>query len=253
MKSLFRRLLPWKLYRRLARLYAYMLTTPEGPRLIASLMFGRGTTVHHFKSLLYPFAFRLTEEDKHVVFGNLVRKEVLAGPLPAEARFIVDAGGYIGDSAALLLSRYPSAACLVLEPGLAHALAAQNLAPYEGRAILRKAALMRERGNFRIDEADTGSRLVADSAGTTEVMTMADVLSLSPHGRIDILKIDIEGAELDLFSGPCPWLASVRCVTIELHGEVARREVTRVLIAAGFFISIHGGVTVAVKPDTIKA
>jgi FkbM family methyltransferase len=241
------------LYRRLARLYAYLLAAPEGPRLIASLVFGDGTAVHHFKSLLHPFAFRLTDEDKHVVFGNLIRNEVLAGPLPAEARFIVDAGGYIGDSAALLLSRYPAATCLVLEPGLAHAWAARNLAPYEGRAILRKAALMRESGSFRIDEADTGSRLVADSAGSTEVMTMADILRLSPVGIIDILKIDIEGAELDLFSGPCPWLASVRCVTIELHGEVAKREVSRALISAGFIISTHGCLTVAVRPKATKA
>jgi FkbM family methyltransferase len=252
MKSFVRSLLPVWLYRRLARLYAYLRAAPEGPRLIASLVFGKGIAVHHFKSLLHPFTFRLTDEDKHVVFGNLIRKEVLAGPLPVEACFIVDAGGYIGDSAALLLSRYPAATCLVLEPGVAHVLAAQNLAPYDGRAILRKAALMRENGSFRIDEADTGSRLVADPAGSTEVMTMADVLGLSPSGTIDILKIDIEGAEADLFSGPCPWLASVRCVTIELHGEVARRDVSRVLISAGFITSTHGCLTVAVKPDIIK-
>jgi FkbM family methyltransferase len=235
------------LYRRLARLYAYMLAAGEGFGLIGVLMFGRGTVSHHFKTLLHPFSFRLTDEDKHVVFGNLIKGEVLAGPLPADARFIVDAGGYIGDSAAMLLSRYPEATCLVLEPGLAYELAQKNLAAYGPRAILRKAALMGSDGSCRVIEADTGTRVVSDPSGAVEAMLMADILRLSPHGFIDILKIDIEGAEADLFSEPCTWLASVRCVTIELHGETVTRHVTDVLKRAGFDISVHGCLTVAVR------
>lgn len=247
MKSFVRSILPFAFYRWLARIYAYVLTTREGLGLVWVLAFGQGTAVHHFKSVLFPFVFRLTEEDKHVVFGNLIRGQVLAGPLPSSARFIVDAGGYIGDSAALLLSRYPEATCLVLEPGLAYDWASRNLAAYGQRAILRQAALMGSSGNFRVIEADTGSRVVSDAAGTVASITMDEVIKLSPHGFVDILKVDIEGAEAELFSGPCPWLAAVRCVTIELHGEAITRQVTDVLLAAGFDISVHGCLTVAIR------
>ena len=249
MKRYVRALLPMWLYRRLARLYAYALAWREGPAFLWTMACGAGERTHRFRSLEQPFTFRLTAEDKHVVFGNLIKGEVLEGPLPADARFIVDAGGYIGDSAALFLSRYPRATCLVLEPGQAHAWAARNLAPYGARAILRRAALMGAAGAFRVTEAETGSQVVPATVGEVAVVTMPEVLGLSPTGRIDLLKIDIEGAEVELFKGPCAWLAAVDCLTIELHGEAAYAEIPPKLAAAGFALSRHGSLTVAVRPS----
>lgn len=250
MKDFFRAILPLKLYRLLARLYAYALAWREGPRFIVKLAFGAGEMTHRFCSLIHPFSFQIDEENRKVVLGNLIKKEAMEGPLPLEARFIVDAGGYIGDSAALFLSRYPQAQCLVLEPGMAHTWAARNLAAYGSRAILRKAALMRSAGAFRVMEADTGTQIVPDAAGTVDILTMPEILSMSPRGRIDILKIDIEGAEVDLFKGTGDWLNSVDCISIELHGDEAKREIPATLIAAGFELSRHGSLTVAVRKQS---
>lgn len=249
MKKTIRSILPMPWYRRLARVYSYALALREGPGFVLRLAFGRGEMTYQFRALAQPFTFRIDEENRKVVLGNLIRKEALAGPLPDEARFIVDAGGYIGDSAALFLSRYPQAQCLVLEPGQAYASAERNLASYGRRAILRKAALMGSAGSFRMHEADTGSQVIAATDGTLEVMTMPEVLALSPSGRIDILKIDIEGAEVELFTGPCDWLNAVACISIELHGETAKLEIPQTLIAAGFKLSQHGSLTVAVRQD----
>lgn len=249
MKKTLRSILPMPWYRRLARLYSYALALREGPGFVLRLALGRGEMTHQFRALAHPFTFRIDEENRKVVLGNLIRKEVLAGPLPDEARFIVDAGGYIGDSAALFLSRYPQAQCLVLEPGQAHAWAERNLAPYGQRAILRKAALMGAAGSFRMLEADTGTQVIPAPDGSVEVMTVPDMLALSPASRIDILKIDIEGAELELFRGPCDWLRAVGCVSIELHGEAAKAEIPRTLLAAGFKLSQHGSLTVAVRQE----
>ncbi len=250
MKRFVRALLPMRLYRRLARLYAYALAWREGPAFLWTMARGRGEWTHRFRALEHPFTFRLTAEDRNVVFGNLIKGEVLAGPLPADARFIVDAGGYIGDSAALFLSRYPRAHCLVLEPGHAHTWAARNLAPYGERAILRRAALMGSAGAFRVAEAETGTQVMPATVGEVAVMTMPEVLRLSPTGRIDLFKIDIEGAEVDLFRGPCDWLGAVDCLTIELHGEVAYAEIPPKLAAAGFALSRHGSLTVARRSHT---
>jgi FkbM family methyltransferase len=205
---------------------------------------------HRFRTLIHPFSFQIDEENRKVVLGNLIKKEVMEGPLPKDARFIVDAGGYIGDSAAIFLSRYPQAQCLILEPGVAHAWAARNLVAYGSRAILHKAALMRSAGAFRVMEADTGTQVVPDAAGTVDILTMPEILSRSPHGRIDILKVDIEGAEVDLFKGPCDWLSSVDCLSIELHGEEAKREIPLTLLAAGFELSQHGSLTVAIRKQS---
>jgi hypothetical protein len=104
-------------------------------------------------------------------------------------------------------------------------------------------------GSFRMLEADTGTQVIPASVGSVEVMTIPDMLALSPTGRIDVLKIDIEGAELELFRGPCDWLRAVGCVSIELHGEAAKVEIPRTLIAAGFKLSQHGSLTVAVQQE----
>lgn len=247
MKSFVRRLLPLALYRFLAGLYAHALAVREGPGFLLTLIFGRGVAVHRFRSLRHPFAFRLNTEDKNVVLGNLIKQELLAGPLPSSAEFIVDAGGYIGDSAALFLSRYPQARCLVLEPGSAYEWAERNLAPYGHRAMLRRAALLGSPGSFRLHEADTGSQVVPATDGELEIMSMGEILALSPAGRIDILKIDIEGAEVDLFREPSGWLDAVGCISVELHGAVAKEEIPKTLRRAGFKLSQHGSLTVAVR------
>ena len=247
MKNIIRKILPLGLYRRLARLYYYAMALREGPGFVLKLAFSRGVMTHHFRNLIHPFSFLVDEENRKVVLGNFIMHQLLAGPLPDEAQFIVDAGGYIGDSGALFLSRYPQAQCLVLEPGQAHAWAERNLSTYGPRALLRKAALMGAPGSFSMHEADTGSQVVAASDGTLDVMTIPEILALSSSGRIDLLKIDIEGAEVELFRGPCDWLHSVGCISIELHGEVAKAEIPKTLVAAGFRLSHHGSLTVAVR------
>ncbi|HEY1809236.1 MAG TPA: FkbM family methyltransferase [Acidobacteriaceae bacterium] len=49
--------------------------------------------------------------------------------------------------------------------------------------------------------------------------SVPDLLKASHFQQIELLKIDIEGSELALFSGnPEPWLGLVRNICIELHG-----------------------------------
>jgi FkbM family methyltransferase len=130
---------------------------------------------------------------------------------------------------------------LVFEPSGHAGLAERNLAPYGKRATLRRAMLARDQGAFDIIEAGTGSKVVlaGDGAKTLEVWTMADVLRQSPTGTIDILKLDIEGAEYEMLRPPAPWLASVRSIVIELHGDDAHRDIPGWLHAAGFTTERH--------------
>jgi FkbM family methyltransferase len=182
---------------------------------------------------------------------NIVRGECVGGRLPQSAKFIVDGGGYIGDSAAVFLSLYPESTCLVFEPSSNAERAEQNLKPYGSRAVVSRAMLGREHGQFQIFEVGTGSRVfAADSGGgQLQVSTMDEVLRYSPTGRIDILKLDIEGAEYDILRPPTLWLASVQCVVIELHGEAAHRDIPGWLSAAGFTIERHRSMLFCNRPS----
>jgi hypothetical protein len=61
------------------------------------------------------------------------------------------------------------------------------------------------------------------------------ILGLTPDELVneaaDIFKIDIEGAEVELFSVPCDWLSRCRLVFVDIHsteaGELVRSAANR--------------------------
>lgn len=59
----------------------------------------------------------------------------------------------------------------------------------------------------------------ADSKGghKVETCTIPDILRDLDVEMVDILKIDIEGGEKDLFSQHTQWLSSIRHIFIEVH------------------------------------
>ena len=241
MIRLLKALLPFAIFKRLSMAYSVGLTLLDSPSAAWAMLWGEGERCHHFRRLLHPFTYRLTIADRGVVMQNIVRGECVGGRLPQSAKFIVDGGGYIGDSAAVFLSLYPESTCLVFEPSSNADRAEQNLKPYGSRAVLSRAMLGRVQGEFGIFEVGTGSRVfpVDSGRGQLEVSTMDEVLRRSPTGKIDILKLDIEGAEYEILRPPTAWLASVSCIVIELHGEAAHRDIPGWLSAAGFTIERH--------------
>ena len=241
MNRLLKTILPFAAFKRLAMAYSVLRTFWDSPSAGPGMVWGEGERSHQFRRLLHPFSYRLTESDRNVVMQNIVRGECVGGRLPPSANFIVDGGGYIGDSAAVFLSLYPQSTCLIFEPSANAALAQKNLAPYGSRATLIRAMLARDQGAFDMIEAGTGSKTIpaSDDRKTLKVWTMAEVLQQSPEGTIDILKLDIEGAEYEILRPPTPWLASVNCIVIELHGEAAHRDIPVWLSDAGFTIERH--------------
>jgi FkbM family methyltransferase len=241
MTSLLKAIMPFWAFKILAYVWSALRTLLDSPSAAMAMFVGKGERQHRFRRLIHPFAYRLTESDRSVVMQNIVRGECVGGRLPPMAKFIVDGGGYIGDSAAVFLSLYPDATCLVFEPSSNSDLAARNLSPYGCRAVLKRVMLAREKGEFDMIEAGTGSKAVplTYGKGRLEVWTMDDALRESPTGTVDILKLDVEGAEYEILRPPTPWLSSVRCLVIELHGVAAHRDIPGWLQAAGFSVERH--------------
>jgi FkbM family methyltransferase len=59
---------------------------------------------------------------------------------------------------------------------------------------------------------------VQEGKGSIVGMTVNDIIDYSGFPRVDLLKIDIEGAETQLFKSDLTWLSRVRCMAIEFHG-----------------------------------
>ncbi|HEX8608711.1 MAG TPA: FkbM family methyltransferase, partial [Pedobacter sp.] len=60
---------------------------------------------------------------------------------------------------------------------------------------------------------------------------VSDLLADHPTSVIDILKIDIEGSEKEVFEGNTDWIPKTRKVIVEVH-ENLRKGATNAVLAA---------------------
>lgn len=148
-------------------------------------------------------------------------------PLPdLNPKLIIDAGANVGYAAVFFANKYPNARILAVEPESSnYELLVRNTVPYANITPIN-AALWNKTGHVAIDNpgAEKWTFRVTDSRSTTaptvEALTVQDLLSIARSEHIDILKIDIEGSEKELFKADYGgWLERVSVMMIELHDE----------------------------------
>jgi FkbM family methyltransferase len=144
----------------------------------------------------------------------------------ANPRLIIDAGANIGFSALYFAQRYPNAMIYAIEPEEENFRLLKRNCDGRKNILPRRAALWsrRARLDFKDDKAEKWAFAVKESDGAKggiEAVTIPQILDESGFDAIDILKMDIEGAEKELFSNGCDkWLPKVRILIIELHDRV---------------------------------
>lgn len=96
-----------------------------------------------------------------------------------------------------------------------------------GRAYFRRGDTS---GTGHVVEAKETEADIAEVAQTT----LEDLMTDFQIPRIDLLKIDVEGAEAKVLSGAGDRLASVRRIVLEYHSPLLAHEVERLLDERGF-------------------
>jgi FkbM family methyltransferase len=173
--------------------------------------------------LHHPVHLRIPTSDAEV-FGQVIRHQEyrpVADATPG-ARVIVDCGANAGFTSAYLLSRFPEAQVIAIEPFAENAaLCRRNLAPYGSRATVIEAAIWSH--SCRLVVAHHAGNEWAVQVRTAREGEAGDVdgVDIPSLGlrAIDILKVDIEGAECEMFGeGAESWIPTARTIAIELHG-----------------------------------
>jgi FkbM family methyltransferase len=188
------------------------------------------------------------------VFSQVFLQGQYAG-LPVRApRVIIDAGANIGLASLFFLRRYPRARVIALEPEPENfAVAAANLRPYRHRCTLVRGALWSHttRLALRPGTAHWAAQVMPAAAGGDGLVpaySLADLMAGHGLPFVDLLKVDIEGAEEEVFrAGRDTVLRRVGCCAVELHGpacEAAFREAVR---RHGFASYRRGELTVATR------
>jgi FkbM family methyltransferase len=178
----------------------------------------------------YEVALRLNSSDIPTfdqVFGI---NEYESPHLPQSATSIVDLGANVGLAAVFFGLKYPQAQILAVEPESSNfAIMAANTAALGARVSREHAAVWIHDGHIHLQtDAEDGSPLGAwgvrtsdriDAASAvTKCFKLDTLLDKAGFSTVDILKVDIKGAELQLFSkGAESWLPRVGMVIIETH------------------------------------
>jgi FkbM family methyltransferase len=212
------------------------------------------TTHISIREYPHPFHFRHATTDKYIIADVLLDAQYQCLMALDEVRTIVDVGANIGTASVVLLNEYPEAIVVALEPDPGNfAVLQKNLAPYGNRAIAFRCALWScreqlaiDRGQFRDGGAWSFQVRPTNGGDTAEVegITLADVMQRYGLKTIDILKIDIEGAERYVFeSSVSASLPTIGRIAIELHDEVCRSVFLRSVGSLNGRLSQHGEVT----------
>ncbi|SAL78382.1 Methyltransferase domain protein [Caballeronia arvi] len=148
-------------------------------------------------------------------------KEIAAFYDACENPLIIDAGANIGASAVWYALTYPKAKIVAIEPDVANfALLKRNAAPFPLITPLN-AAIAAKHGTLYLNDPGGGEWAFRTAEQPVDKGYAVDALTLEeliPSGVTPfILKIDIEGAESDLFSRHCEALNTFPLIVIELH------------------------------------
>jgi FkbM family methyltransferase len=160
------------------------------------------------------------------MFGTVFVNKDYDFDVGVEPATIIDLGAHIGMASIYFANRYPNARILAIEPSSRNfARLQQNTRHYDNITPVH-AAIWSHAGWVTLANPDDHSSayqvrlLHSNERGDAEIiraMTMDEVLSVAGFDRVDVLEIDVEGAELPLFSANTDWLRNVRVVAVELH------------------------------------
>lgn len=170
---------------------------------------------------------------------------------------IIDAGAHVGLSAIYFASRYPQARVIALEPEPANfevlrinARSYDNLQPLHAALWSRQATL-----EIANPDADSwGFRVApASSASGLKAYGVADLIERFSLDHIDVLKLDVEGAEVDVFASSAEWIDNVGTIIMEPHDRFRRgctQAVREAVAGKGYAETSSGENLVLVPPDS---
>jgi FkbM family methyltransferase len=204
-----------------------------------------------------------------IVFSQIIMHDELAPIVEYARRFgnkdivIMDCGSNIGMSVLFFKNKFPEATVIGIEPKESNfQLLKKNIAknglsnilPFNMGVWYEKTVLYPDTG-FR-DGNDWSFSLKTQGTGPSiAVDTIENTMRMAGQSKIDILKIDIEGAEFKLFEHTAAWesvLQTVKILSVEVHEEFGSMQfIERILSESGFQTRRSGELLLAVRPEYV--
>jgi len=178
------------------------------------------------KGVRHPLSISNTGPDLTTLFQIFFAEEYKI-PFDTEVNVIIDCGANVGLSAIYYANKYPNAMILALEPDANNfQYLIKNTTHYPNIRCLNKAVWSHQKSIQLIDIGTGNWSLQSREAdqnmpNAIEALGISDLVEQYEIKGIDILKIDIEGAEKQLFSvNYNHWLRMTKVIAIELHPNI---------------------------------
>jgi len=175
------------------------------------------------KEMKHPISLRRGTSDINAFYQVLFNLEYDI-KFEKKPEVIIDLGANIGLASIFFLNKFPDCKVIAVEPEPSNfEILKRNTGKYPNffaynKAIWNKPAKLQirdsELGNwaFQVKEAK------GEESNIIEAISLGQIIKESNLSQIDVLKIDIEGAEVELFSGNCDeWLSITKYIIIETH------------------------------------
>lgn len=166
---------------------------------------------------------------------------------------MVDLGANVGYASTYFLSRFAALKVVAIEPDRANfELLNKNLQPYGSRITTIQAAIWPGVDRVALHDPGKGEewgiKVYPHASGSIPTITIPEIMHKAGVHRISLLKIDIEGAEEQLFKGDTSWLNRVDNLVAELHGDDCERAFFSKINPQEFIISKCDELTVCIRP-----
>ncbi|MEW4922841.1 FkbM family methyltransferase [Algibacter sp. 2305UL17-15] len=179
----------------------------------------------------HPIYLRKSTTDIPTFFQIFTKLEYKI-PLKFDPKVIIDLGANIGLGAIYLANKHPNAKIISIEPERSNfEVLKKNTGNYKNIIPLQKAISNLDGQFIEIEDTGAGNwafmtKVIEKNQSTTssvETISVKKLMELHDLKHIDILKIDIEGAEKELFeSNYEDWMPVTKCIIIELHDDMKK-------------------------------
>ena len=142
-----------------------------------------------------------------------------------EPKIIIDAGANIGLTTLFFSQKFSSATIISIEPETENFKYLQkNTIGFSNVIALNKAIWIKDGSVFLVKSNSYDSHSVSEldeSIDSVQSIMLSTILENYNVDIVDVLKIDIEGAEREIFSENFQtWLPKIRTLVIELHDRL---------------------------------
>ena len=170
----------------------------------------------------YPFAYARGTCDETVIKKIFLDKEYSTdwcGIEIPKSPLIIDAGAHIGCASLFFAGAVPSASIVAIEPALTNYERLKKNTKNIDNITPIRAALASKEGCSEVVDANLGSwgfQTRPSKVGVRNI-TIPMLYEAYPDFTPYIVKIDIEGAEADVFSGSIEWIDRTPIIILEPH------------------------------------